>query len=681
MIDLLQRLRERKLGQWALAYAAGAWVVLQGLDLIGHQFDWPTGVLRGITVVLGVGFFTTLVLAWYHGERGAQKISGIELSILTVLLAIGGLLLWRFAPTKHETSPVTIAAKPAMAASIIPAKSIAVLPFENLSEDKANAYFASGMQDMILTKLADIGDLKVISRTSTEKYKSHPDNLKDIAQQLGVATILEGSVQKSGNQVLINVQLIDANTDSHLWAEAYPRTLDNIFGIEGEVAQKVADALKAKLQPDESARIASVPTRNPEAYDLFLKAENFTRQFDTSTAKDPTEAVSKAADLYTRTIAADPAFALAYARLSYLKSRTYWTGIDHSPQAINAAQVAATQALALQPDLPEAHLAMGYIHYWGHRDYAPALTEFATARARRPNDTEVIAAIAFVYRRQGKMLQAIDELQQAAVLDPRDTRQPSHLCDTLVYLRRYTEAETACDRSLALAPENIQADIIRAQALQMRGDLDGSSRALAAIPADYDPQGSVSLARFDLAMAMRQPDAALAAVVKAPTWLQDGANNVLVPVMLLRGRALARKGESGPARAAFLAAQQALQGLPRESQAQAGAVSNLSIVYAGLGQKDAALAAARRATELLPRSQDMLDGTFYLARLAKIEAQVGETESALKHIEQLIAAPAGYEVSAASLRTDPVWDPLRKDPRFQALLAAHPTDDTKASHP
>ena len=680
MTDFLQRLRERKLGQWALAYAAGAWVVLQGLDLIGHQFDWPGGLLRGMTVAAGVGFFATLVLAWYHGERGAQKISGIELSILTMLRAIGGLLLWRFAPTVHDTSPVTIAAKPAMAASSIPAKSIAVLPFENLSEDKANAYFASGMQDMILTKLADIGELKVISRTSTEKYKSHPDNLKDIAQQLGVATILEGSVQKSGNQVLINVQLIDANTDSHLWAEAYPRTLENIFGVEGEVAQKVADALKAKLQPAESARIASVPTRNHEAYDLLLKAENFTRQFDQNTAKDPAEAVRKAADLYTSAIAADPDFALAYARLSFLKARAYWTGTDHSPQAINAAQVAATQALALQPDLPEAHLAMGYIHYWGHRDYAAALVEFSTARASLPNDPDVIAAIAFVHRRQGKLLQAIDELKQATVLNPRDTGLPRDLCDTFGYARRYAEAESACNRSLALAPDNIEASRIRATVLQMRGDLDGASRALAAIATDYDPEGSVSLARFDLALAMRQPDTALATLAKAPAWLADTENNVLVPVTLLRGLALARKGEARPARAAFLAAQQALQGLPHESQAQAGTVGNLATVYAGLGQTDAALAAARRATELLPMSQDMLDGTFYLARLAKIEAQVGETESALKHIEQLLAAPAGYEVSAASLRTDPVWDPVRNDPRFQALLVEHVNDDKAATH-
>jgi TolB-like protein len=697
-MTLFAELTRRKVFKVGGAYLVVAWLAVQGASIGFPAFDAPPWALRIFILVALLGFPIALVFAWafeitpngVRPESGARSTRAI-LAVAAVLTLLAFVWYFKGQPSyRAETPPPSpnvsaAAAKPASADATIAAvpisrKSIAVLPFENLSEEKSNAYFATGMQDEILTRLAGIHDLKVISRTSTEQYASHPPNLKIVAEQLGVATVLEGSVQRADGKVRINLQLIDARNDSHLWAQNYDRDLKDVFAVQSDVAEKVADALKAQLLPAESARIASVPTRNPEAYDRFLKAEYFTNQIDANTAKNPAEAVRKAADLYASAIAADSDFALAYARLSYVRGSAYWHGNDPSPQAIDAAQAAATHALALQPNLPEAHLAMGFVHYWGHRNYVAALAEFATARAGLPNDTQVIAAIAYVHRRQGNLLQAIDEFEQAAVLDPRDTKLPRDLGDTLGYLRRYAEAETACERSLALAPDNIEANIIQATVLQMRGDLEGSSRVLAAIPTDYDPQGSVSLARFNLALAMRQPDAALAALAQAPAWLSDLENNTLVPVMLLRGRALAAKDEIGPARAAFVEAQQALQGLSRELQAQAGAQSNLAAVYAGLGQKDAALTAARRATELLPMSQDMLDGSFYLARLAKIEAQVGESESALDHIKQLLAAPAGYEVSAASLRTDPAWDPLRKDPRFQKLLDEHPNDD-QVAHP
>jgi TolB-like protein len=298
MSEFLQRLKERKLVQWAVAYLAGAWALLQVLDLAANGYGWPLAVIRIAFAVIALGFVVTLLLAWYHGERGAQRVGGVELLLLAGVFAIGGFLIWHYAAPAQSRADMTAAAftkasssdlaaqgsaapapEPTVASSAITAKSIAVLPFENLSEDKGNAYFADGMQDLILTKLADIGQLKVISRTSTMKYASHPDDLKTIAQQLGVATILEGSVQKAGNQVLINVQLIDAHTDSHLWAESYTRNLENIFGVEGEVAGKVADALKAKLSPEETSAVASISTRNSQAYTLYLKAQYEWEQF------------------------------------------------------------------------------------------------------------------------------------------------------------------------------------------------------------------------------------------------------------------------------------------------------------------------------------------------------------------------------------------------------------------
>jgi len=516
------RLKQRKLVQWALAYAAFAFALLQGVDIVAQRFAWPDQLERILILALAIGFFFAIVLAWYHGERGAQRVTGTELLILALLLAIGGGLLWQFERTTSATSgpdaaqrnPGAILLMTPIAA--IPAKSIAVLPFENLSGDKGNAYFAEGMQDLILTKLADIGDLKVISRTSTAKYESHPDNLKTVARQLGVATILEGSVQKAGNQVLINVQLIDAHSDNHLWAESYTRTLDNIFGVEGEVAQKVADALKAKLSPADTARVTAIPTRNPEAYDLFLQGRYLFQQLQTAGARDPIAVGKEATDIFDRAVAADPQFALAYAQLSYLRSYLHWYGVDRSAAVVDGARDAAERALALQPDLPEAHLAMGYFHYWCHRDYAAALREFDIARAGMPNNAEVIAAIGYVHRRQGVPDMGIPEMQQASVLDPRDSTLPREIANSYASMRRYADADAAYARSLAIFPGDTEARVQRATSMMFGGDLPTAERMLAAVPADMDPQASVSLLRFRLAMIQRKPDAALAVIAHAP---------------------------------------------------------------------------------------------------------------------------------------------------------------------
>jgi TolB-like protein len=266
MNEFLQRLKQRKLVQWAVAYVAAAFALLQGIDIIAQQFGWPDGVRRGITLAMFVGFFVTLVLAWYHGERGAQRVTGTELLILALLLSLGGGFLWRFVGASHERI-VASAAVPAAT----PEKSIAVLPFENLSDEKENAYFAEGVQDEILTRLAKVAELKVISRTSTQHFKSTPDNLPSIAKQLGVMNILEGSVQKSNDQVRVNVQLINAATDAHLWAETYDRKITDIFVVESDIAKTIADTLRAKLTGSEKTAMAVSPTGNPEAYQLYLK--------------------------------------------------------------------------------------------------------------------------------------------------------------------------------------------------------------------------------------------------------------------------------------------------------------------------------------------------------------------------------------------------------------------------
>ena len=401
---------------------------------------------------------------------------------------------------------------------------------------------------------------------------------------------------------------------------------------------------------------------------MFLKAEYFANQILSSTAKDPAETARNAARFYEKAVGVDPIFALAYARLSYLKARTYWYNTDPSQQAIDAATKAAERALELQPELPEAHLSMGYVHYWGRRDYDAALAEFDKARKTLPNSANVLTAIAFVHRRQGKMEQALDEFQQSAALSPRDNLLAREIGSTFVYMRRYAEANSAYDRALAMVPDDVETQVARATMLQTSGDLDAASRTLAMIPAAADPDGWVSYARWQLALVRHQPDAALATLEHAPAWLVNHWPNTRAPVALLRAQALAQKGEAGPARAAFLEAQQALEGLLDKPRTQAEAQSYLALVYAGLGQKEAALESGRRATETLPYSRDDMIGGFYLAQLAMVEAQVGEKQSALNHIEQLLAIPVGHVLSRASLLLDPVWDPLRSDPRFETLV-------------
>jgi len=685
--NFFAELKRRNVYKVAVAYAVVGWLLVQVATQVFPFLEIPTWVVRLVIAMVAIGFPIALIIAWAFEltPEGLKRTEDVDALLATNV----GVTTSARQPRKHVWILVVIVGAAfsiglffigrytgrntvAGIRAELPTKSIAVLPFENLSDDKGAAYFADGIQDEILTKLASIADLKVISRTSTAKYKSKPEDLKTVSQQLGVANVLEGSVQKAADKVRVNVQLIDARADSHLWAKTYDRDIQDIFAVESEVAQEIADSLKAKLSPAEVNTVARAPTKDTQAHDLFLKAEYFANQIYSATAKDPAETARNAAGFYEKAVGVDPNFALAYARLSYLKARIYWYNTDPSPQGIDAARKAAERALELQPELPEAHLSMGYVHYWGRRDYDAALAEFDRARKTLPNSANVLQAIAFVHRRLGKMEQALDELQRSAALSPRDNLLVREVGATFVYMRRYAEANPFYDRALALVPDDFETLVYQVTTLQMIGDFDAASRALATIPADIDPQGSVSFARWQLAMAMRQPDGALAALEHAPAWLLDEWSITREPVALLRARALVQKGDARPARVAFLEAQQALEGLLDKARAQAEAQSYLALVYAGLGQKDAALESGRRATETLPYSRDDMIGGFYLAQLAMVEAQVGEKQSALNHIEQLLAIPVGHVLSRVSLRLDPVWDPLRNDPRFQKLCEEKP---------
>jgi serine/threonine-protein kinase len=694
MQGLLQRLKERKLVQWALAYVAFAFALLQGIDIVAQRFVWPDAIERILILVLCIGFFVALVLAWYHGERGAQRVTGAELVILALLLAIGGGLLWRLeraAPSSGNpdaaqrnpgkinpdsvagttSSGLGVAPASAIAPVIpIPAKSIAVLPFENLSADKDNAYFASGMQDLILTKLADIGDLKVISRTSTAKYASHPADLKTIAHQLGVATILEGSVQKAGNQVLINVQLIEARSDSHIWAQSYQRSLDNIFGVEGEVAQKVADALSAKLTSTEQRNIAAIPTTNSEAYDAFLRAESLAYK-----AQDTFEAVDyRAADAaYRQAISLDPHFALAYARFVINQMNGYWFTRYLSAADLAEAKTSADRALLLAPDLPEAHLALGDWYYWGFRRYDEAAEQFRRTLQLAPNNQDALKGLAYIERRRGNFKQTITFLERALSIAPRDRFLLTEYGITYAILRRYPEAAEQLARALAIDPIYAEAKDFQVNIrLFGYGDAQAARAALAPAPTWQITRYNILAGDvFNLVNPRVYPDffdrhfdAALHDWDSAPTGTQEERlieRAARVAIQVIAGRQATIQPECGKLKP-LLDAQ--LSKYPDSLSA----LQQASWVDVCLGRNAEAIAAARHATEVLPVSRDAFYGVYQLEGLAEMEAQAGAPEQAIDLIEKLLEMPAGESMSIARLKLDPLWDPLRGDSRFQALL-------------
>ena len=687
MTEFIARLKQRKLVQWALAYVAFAFALLQGTDVVAHQFGWPDGLQRGITLVLIIGFVVALVLAWYHGERGAQRVSGTEIVILALLLAIGGGLLWRYervTPNPNanvaSSSPDAAQRNPgatpsAIPITAIPAKSIAVLPFENLSEDKGNAYFADGMQDLILTKLADIGDLKVISRTSTLKYQSHPDNLKIIAQQLGVAAILEGSVQKAGNQVLINVQLIDARSDNHLWAESYTRTLDNIFGVEGEVAQKVADALQAKLTSTEQQNVTAIPTQNTAAYNWYLKADyQAHKAFD---AQDGAEFELAESD-YRKAIALDPGFALARAQLAYWQMVSHWFVAPLPPAGLAKVKATIDSALAIAPDLPDAHLALGYYYYWGYRRYADAAKQFERVLQLAPNNIEALGGLAFIERRRGQWPQALATLQRALLIAPRDAYMLGEYGWTLCMMRRYAEAEQVLMRALAMEPgKTNNQDALWETRLIGLGDAQGARNAYVPLPGwrfdaaenvgdAGDVDGLVNLIVYPDVFE-RHYDAALRDWDSAPVNTdaeQLTRRAARVAIQVIAGRQPAIQSECAQLKPP-------LEAELAKSPDVIGNLQQVAWVDVCLGRNADAIAAARHAAEVMSLAKDAYFGAYTLAGLAEVEAHAGAKDDSLKLIRQLLEMPAGEVMSVARLKLDPVWDPLRSDPRFQALLKEH----------
>ena len=458
--NFFTKLKQRKLVQWSVAYVAAAFALLQGVDIVAQRFDWPEQTMRLVIIALSVGLFVTLVLAWYHGERGAQRVSGTELLILTLLLSLGGFFLWRYASASPE--PVTKGAPLSPSASLsIPPKSIAVLPFENLSRDPENAYFSEGIQDEILTRLAKIGDFKVISRTSTAQFRSKPENVSEIARLLGVANILEGSVQKAGNSVRVNVQLIHAGTDTHLWAETYDRELTDIFAVESEIAKAVAENLNARLNGRANEVLAARPTDKPAAHEFYLRGRYLWNRRSSAS-------LQKAAEFFQKAIDLDPNYALAYAGLADVYSITPMYTATAPREVVPKAIAAARKAVELDEKLAEAHTALGNA-LSANVQLSAAEQEFRRALELNPNYATAHQWLSECLFAQERFQESLAEIERAYELDPLSLIINASYASSLGGVGRFEEAITRARKTLELDPDLLPGHEILGQTYEAMG--------------------------------------------------------------------------------------------------------------------------------------------------------------------------------------------------------------------
>ncbi len=563
----------------------------------------------------------------------------------------------------------------AIVTSSRPEKSIALLPFENLSEEKANAYFAEGIQNEILTRLAIVRDLKVISRTSTAKYQSNPDNLKKVAQELGVSTILEGAVQKAGDKVRVNVQLIDARADTHLWGKSYDRDLKDVFAVESEVSQEIAEALQANLSPSESHALASVGTHDAEAYDLFLRGEYELRQAESSLAA---EAYDRADAFYRQALARDPNFAEAAAALARSRLSRHWIVSRLAPPEVEEVKSLIDRALALAPNSPEAHFALGLFFYQGHRQYEVALTEFNHSLELQPNNASAREYCANVYRRRGEWERTLADFQRAQELDPRDASIPREIGRTYLDLRQWKDAERAELRALAIDPHNAGAALwlFLSRLYATGGDVDSARRALHGFPeatkilpragaggiGDVAPM--IGIWVYGDVIERLFTDAFQA-------FEKEEVNDERGHLQHLAGRVALRvlAGQTEAAKSAGEEARPSLEARLREWPDDAFAMTALSWVYLALGRNADALRLSRQAADSISIEKDASAGPLFQSGLAQIEARAGAPEEAIKRLRRLLSIPAGLAASITRLKIDPVWDPIRNRPDFQQLLS------------
>jgi TolB-like protein/class 3 adenylate cyclase/Tfp pilus assembly protein PilF len=562
--------------------------------------------------------------------------------------------------TRHETKATSWPAN-------IPEKSIAVLPFENLSDAKENAYFADGVQDEILTGLARVADLKVISRTSTLQYRvSAERNLREIAEALGVAHVLAGSVQRAGGRVRVSAQLIDARTDTQLWAERYDREVADVFAIESELAEKIVAQLQSKLSPEEKAAIQERPTADLTAYNLYAQAKTL---IDNNLLSAPSKDLFKAVRLLDEAVKRDPSFFLAYYQLAHANDIIYNAGFDHTPARLALADAAVQSLRRLRPDAGETHLALARHFYWGHLDYDGARRELAAAQQSLPNDSLAFLLVAYIDRRQGRWEDSIQNFERAAELDPRNATILQQLCLIYEHLRRYPDEIAVLDRALAIAPNDVALKTQRAGvALSWRADPKPQHTAIQTILAE-NPNSTPLVADEWLQLALNERDSAAAERAFAaisPGGCQDGA--IPFPNSWCEGLVARLRGDESAARVAFANARKELEKTVHDQADYAEGLCALGVIDAVLGNKEDAIREGRQAVQLMPVSKSAIEGPLLIKYLALIYAWTGEKDRAFKRLDQAAKLP-GF-LSYGQLRLHPYWDPLRGDPRFDKIVAS-----------
>ena len=652
MKSFFAELKRRKVHRVAIAYAIAAWLLIQIATQVFPFFEIPNWAVRLVVLLLVLGFPIALTLSWIFDLTP----QGIR---------------------RTEESDRSLAALPVGPVAIrnIPEKSIAVLPFENLSDDKENEYFAAGVHNDILSNLAKVADLKVISRTSVQQFKSGTRNLREIGLALGVAHILEGTARRAGNRIRVNAQLIDARSDAQLWGETFDREITDLFALQSELAQRISQELRANLSAREKTNLQTHPTRDILAYELFLRARELFHWAGSGYSYD------KGADalrLIDEAIKRDPQFALAYGLASRLHSELFWFGYDKSASRLEKAKAAADAALELQPDLGEAHLAKAFYYYYGFRQYDVAQKHVTDAIRAIPNDADVLNTAGAIARRDGRWNEAASTLEQARDRDPRNLSVLWSLFESYLALHEYTKADGTVNDALSVSPAADFFVLARsAIALFRDGDTAPLRSALRKLPRSFDPGGATSTIALRLSLMERDVEEAdrVLAACRHEKLDDNGLSGVAgaldgytVPKSWYAGLIAQARGNESSARAAFEQAKRAVRDDLVQSPNDAKTLAMLALIHAAVGEKNEALGAATRARELLPIAKDSFDGPILATTLAAVSAKLGEKDSAIRQLESLVGVPNGP--TPGTLRVEPEWDSLRDDPRFKKLAAS-----------